>query len=79
MYTPFNAELYYPNTSTASPYFPEIGDLHPNQDGGDLMAPVWYAGIVAAEAPEPGSLVILATALTAIIAYAWRRRKLGGG
>ena len=45
MYPPFNATLYSPYTGTPSPYMADI--LHPNQAGGNLMAPVWYNGILA--------------------------------
>ena len=46
MYPSFQPTLYYPYTTTDSPYYYD-NDLHPNQDGGNLMAQVWYNGIVA--------------------------------
>ena len=40
MYPSFQPTLYYPYTTTDSPYYYD-NDLHPNQDGGNLMAQVW--------------------------------------
>ena len=72
MYAPFNPTLYYPYTSTQSPYMADV--LHPNQAGGNLMAPVWYNGIVVA-VPEPSSMVLLAAGGVAVAAWIWRRRR----
>ncbi len=48
MYPSFNPMLYEPYTSTVSPYYYD-NDLHPNQAGGNLMAQVWYNGILATD------------------------------
>ncbi len=90
MYPPFNATLYSPYTATASPYMQDI--LHPNQLGGNLMAQVWYNGIVAAASaptlpggdqgvtaavPEPSTLAMLAAG-GMILAVRLRRRHRPG-
>ena len=74
MYPPFNPTQYYPYTSTDSPYYYD-NDLHPNQAGGNLMAQVWYNGILAVPVPEPSSLALLAAGGLALAAWIWRRRR----
>ncbi len=89
-YPAFNPTLYYPYTSTPSPYM--MDGLHPNPYGGIVMATVWNQGILAveaseqaqaangvkaadaAEAPEPSTLALLAVAGVAWAAWRWRRR-----
>ena len=63
MYPPFNPTLYSPYTPTQSPYMTDI--LHPDQQGGNLMAQVWYNGIVAVgAAPALGNSVTWTLATT---------------
>lgn len=76
MYTPFQASLYAPYTTTTSPYFPTpppYDYLHPDQDGGDLMGTVWYDGIVAV--PEPSTVAMLTAGVLGLLAVAWRRQR----
>jgi lysophospholipase L1-like esterase len=63
MYTPFqpNPQLYLTDT------------VHPNQAGGDLMADVWYHGIIST--PEPNSLTLLGTSAVGWATFVWRRRR----
>ena len=44
---------------------------HPSQIGYNLMGDTWASAIV----PEPSSLVLLATGLLGLLAYAWRKGK----
>jgi hypothetical protein len=48
--------------------------LHPNQAGGNLMAPVWFAGIRAV--PEPSSAALAMAAASALLALGCRRRSI---
>ena len=51
---------------------------HPNAVGYDRMAETWFDGMRAViPLPEPGTLSLLAVALTGVLAYAWRKRKEG--
>jgi lysophospholipase L1-like esterase len=54
MYPVFQENLYFPYTSTNSPYFnPPSDNIHLDAAGCQLAAQVWYNGIVAV-APSPG-------------------------
>ena len=90
-YPVFTPTLYYPYTSTPSPYMAD--GLHPNKYGGLVMATVWNQGILAveaaeqaqavngvkaadaAEAPEPSTLALLAAGGVALAAWRWRRHR----
>lgn len=56
-----------------------MGDgVHPNPTSPTFqkVAAVWYAGIQAvAPAPEPGTLVLLATGFLGLLVSAWRKRR----
>jgi lysophospholipase L1-like esterase len=73
MYPPFDCTEYSPYTGVQSPYMADV--LHPNQNGGNLMAQVWYNGIVAAQVPEPSSLALLTAGGVVLAAWCWRRRR----
>ena len=66
-------DMYTPFMPDPSPYMNGPGNVHPNQAGGDLMAPVWYRGITGV--PEPGALVLLGSGAVGLGAFAWRRRR----
>ena len=53
-----------------------IGDYgHPNDQGMALIADTIFSAMVVHSVPEPSSIVLLSTALVAILWCAWRKRK----
>jgi lysophospholipase L1-like esterase len=64
MYTPFQ-----PNPSA---YLYDT--VHPNQDGGNLMASVWYQGIAAASVPEPHSFAMLGLGAGGLLGWRYAKR-----
>lgn len=48
---------------------------HPNDKGMQLIADKVFDAMVTHSVPEPTSIVLLSTALVAILGYAWRKRK----
>ncbi len=89
MYPAFQEILYFPYTSTNSPYFnPPSDNIHLDAAGCQIAAQVWYNGIVAvapapylpdgeqgvtAAVPEPCSLAMLAAG--GLVLAVWLRRR----
>jgi lysophospholipase L1-like esterase len=72
MYDVFSPSLYQPYTHTPNPYMAD--SLHPNQNGGNAMAQVWFDGIEATQTPEPSSMVLLGVGGIALLVHPLRRR-----
>lgn len=67
-------DMYTPFMPDPLPYMNGPGNVHPNQAGGNLMAPVWYQGIVIA-LPESGTLVLLESGAIGLLALGWQRKR----
>jgi lysophospholipase L1-like esterase len=74
MYHPFES---YPGFSS-DPSLLMADNLHPNQTGGNVMAQVWFQGILAAQqqVPEPSSMILCGFGAIGLLIAARRRRAI---